>query len=343
VSWIEELAHMSSEAVRVTLVEADGSSPREAGAAMLVSGEGVTGSIGGGALEHQAIARARTMLGDLVPGCWPRSSDKIALGPSLGQCCGGAVRLLYERFGPAEQRALLALSLAPGARHGVLARPLDAGTPPRLVDDRKSVAELPKPVASAVSDMLSGLRPRRTVLIRDWLIEPCGAERPALHVYGAGHVGRAVIAMAALLPLDVIWLDTAAGRFPAALPGDIRCQIAPDLAEAAGRADAGCYHLVMTYSHAIDLAVCHSLLQRNDFAFLGLIGSATKRARFLSRLRQAGIGDAALQRLTCPIGVDGIDGKEPGTIAVSALAQVLRHAGQTRGRGHGEIMGATAS
>ena len=214
-SWIEELAHMSSEAVRVTLVEVDGSSPREAGAAMLVSGDGVTGTIGGGALEHLAIARARAMLGEPPASVWQRMTEKIALGPSLGQCCGGAVRLLYERFGPAERRALQAFSLAPGAGLGVLARPLDAGSPPRLIDDRCCVTELPKPVARAASDMLSGLRPRRTALVGDWLIEPCGADQPLLHVYGPGHVGRAVVSMAALLPLDVIWLDTAAGRFPA--------------------------------------------------------------------------------------------------------------------------------
>jgi xanthine dehydrogenase accessory factor len=172
--------------------------------------------------------------------------------------------------------------------------------------------------------MLSGLRPRRAALIRDWLIEPVSDRRPKLYLYGAGHVGRAIVSVAAALPLDVVWVDTEPGRFPAAIPGDIRIEITAEPAAAAATAEAGCYHLVMTYSHAIDLAICHVLLQRNDFAFLGLIGSKTKRGRFLTRLRQAGIGDAALQRLTCPIGIGGITGKEPAAIAVSAVAQLLQ-------------------
>lgn len=308
--------------IRVTIVETDGSSPREVGAAMLVTAAQTSGTIGGGALEHQAIARARLLL-RAPEEPWLRAQEKLALGPSLGQCCGGAVRLLYERIGVGERSLLL----SPGEMAGqsLVLRPLASGILPLVVSDRKATAGLPIPVARAASDMLSGLRPRRALLVRDWLIEPARAAKPCLYLYGAGHVGRAVASMAAIMAtLDLVWVDTAHDRFPATIPGDIRVEIASDPAHTAGQAPAGCYHLVMTYSHAIDLGICHALLQRNDFAFLGLIGSKSKRARFLSRLRQAGIADAALERLTSPIGIDGITGKEPGAIALSALAQIAR-------------------
>lgn len=310
--------------VRVSIVETDGSSPREAGAAILVTATATSGTIGGGALEHQAIARARAML--LAPEePWVRAHEKLALGPSLGQCCGGAVRLLYERVGAEERSLLHWLGGAGDVNRSLVLRPLASGIPPLVVSDRKATAGLPVPVARAVAGMLSGLRPRRALLVRDWLIEPAQAARPCLYLYGAGHVGRAVASMAAIMAtLDIVWVDTAHDRFPATIPGDIRVEISPDPAHTAGYAPDGCYHLVMTYSHAIDLGICHALLQRNDFAFLGLIGSKSKRARFLSRLRQAGIADAALERLTSPIGIEGIAGKEPGAIALSALAQITR-------------------
>ena len=300
--------------IRITIIEADGSSPREVGAVMRVGKDVPDGTIGGGALEHQAIARARAMLDERPPIDWERRTEKIALGPSLGQCCGGAVRLLYERVGESERAA--------GA--GLLVRPLASGIPSRIILDRHDTGGLPAPIARTVSAMLSGLRPRRLALVRDWIIEPIGDHRPRLHLYGAGHVGRAIVAIATTLPIEIVWVDTARDRFPETIPGDIHTEIASDPAFAAGQAQAGCYHLVMTFSHAIDLAICHALLGRNDFAFLGLIGSKTKRARFLSRLRQAGISDAALNRLTCPIGIGGITGKEPATIAVAAVAQLVQ-------------------
>lgn len=312
------------QSVRITLIEVDGSNPREAGASMVVGREVISGTIGGGALEHQAIAQARAILGKQPASAWQRHTEKIALGPSLGQCCGGAVRLLYERMRATEDAALGTRVAMSTEQPGLLVRPLASGSAPRLILDHRDTEGLPPPVARTVSEMLSGLRPHRLALIRDWLIEPTGERRPRLYLYGAGHVGRAIVAVAAALPIEIVWVDTGAERFPGSLACDIHIEIAANPSLAAGRAEANCYHLVMTYSHAIDMAVCHALLQRNDFAFLGLIGSKTKRARFLSRLRQAGVSDAALQRLTSPIGIGGITGKEPATIAVAAVAQLLQ-------------------
>ena len=98
-----------------------------------------------------------------------------------------------------------------------------------------------------------------------------------------------------------------------------------DVIEAVDAARDSAFHLVMTHSHQLDLALCEAVLRRGDFAYLGLIGSATKRARFEHRLREGGLDDAALARLTCPIGVPGITGKSPPEIAVAVAAQLLQN------------------
>ncbi len=150
------------------------------------------------------------------------------------------------------------------------------------------------------------------------------SRRPLVVLYGAGHVGKAMANLLATLPCRLLWLDPRRGIFPDPLPGDIDARVlrAPETTVPALPADA--FHLVMTHSHALDLAVVEAVLRRGDFAWLGLIGSASKRARFEHRLRAAGIEEGLLRRLVCPIGIAGIAGKEPAVIAVATAAQLLR-------------------
>jgi xanthine dehydrogenase accessory factor len=241
------------------------------------------------------------------------------------------MRLLFEAFGASERAHLVSLSRDCDATGGLLLRPVDGGTPPLVVADRKEHrAEWPLGVTRAVRDMLSGARPRVPLLVRGakggtaWLIEPLARPVHCLHLYGAGHVGRAIVRVLEDLPFAVTWIDTSAGRFPERVPPYATAQVAPDPAIFAGSAEADAFHLVLTYSHALDLAICHSLLRRGDFRFLGLIGSATKRARFLKRLAELGIGEVLLTRLVCPIGLPGVGGKEPAAIAVSVAAQLVQ-------------------
>jgi xanthine dehydrogenase accessory factor len=217
------------------------------------------------------------------------------------------------------------------ADRALLLRPLDGGTPPCVTADRKEHRpDWPLGVTRAVREMLSGARPRGPVLVRAakgqpaWLVEPLARTMHRLYLYGAGHVGRAIVRVLEDLPFAVTWADTSAGRFPERVPPHAQARVAPDPAVLAGNAEADAFHLVLTYSHALDLAICHSLLRRGDFRFLGLIGSATKRARFLKRLAGLGIGEARLKRLVCPIGLPGIGGKEPAMIAVSVAAQLVQ-------------------
>ena len=152
-------------------------------------------------------------------------------------------------------------------------------------------------------------------------ISPCD-----FHVvlFGAGHVGRALVnALVEATACRITWVDSRAGQFPENLPHNVEPRFSDDPAGEAAGLSKGAYCLVMTHSHELDQALCEALLLHNDFAFLGLIGSATKRRRFVQRLKEKGIGEEQLERLTCPIGIPGIESKEPGVIAVSVAAQLL--------------------
>jgi xanthine dehydrogenase accessory factor len=150
-----------------------------------------------------------------------------------------------------------------------------------------------------------------------------------LQLYGAGHVGRAIVQVLRGVPCTVQWIDEREAQFPPpdalADTGEARVErlcVEPVEAEV-GLAPAGASYLVLTHSHDLDLRICEAILKRGDFGFLGLIGSRTKRARFVSRLTQRGLPEPLVQRITCPIGLPGIEGKEPGVIAVAAVAQLL--------------------
>lgn len=249
----------------VQVLQARGSTPRAAGTRMLVAADAVAGTIGGGHLELEAIRLARA---DLPGG--PRAAPferRFALGPSLGQCCGGDVVLRIEPL-------------------------TDAAMAP-------------------------------------WRPRPA---RFHLQLFGAGHVGRALIDVLAALPCTVDWIDERDDAFAIwrqehggdAPRAGIDC-VAVDAVEAeVARAPAGAFYLVMTHSHDLDLRLCDAVLRRGDAGFLGVIGSATKRIRFERRLRERGLDDTAIAAMRCPVGVDGIDGKEPEIIAVAVAAELLR-------------------
>jgi xanthine dehydrogenase accessory factor len=147
-----------------------------------------------------------------------------------------------------------------------------------------------------------------------------------LQLYGAGHVGRAIAALLATLPCRVQWIDARDDEFPAgmALPAHIEKVCAEPVAAEVASAPAGAHVLVLTHSHDLDFAIVQAWLKRGDFAFLGLIGSRTKRARFEHRLLARGHAPEAVARVCCPIGVPGLAGKEPEAVAISTVAQLLQ-------------------
>ena len=283
--------------VRILVVAVAGSVPREAGTSMLVWQGGEEGTIGGGELENQSIREARDMLSSEVGLPTLRA---IPLGPALGQCCGGSVTVAWERF--------------------------DARSLPDALPYARRLAGTfsPRPVA----DPGPGARP----LVRDgWLVEAAPAPGRPLWVWGAGHVGRAVVDVLAPWPgVAVTWVDLGPDRFPKDVPPGVTTVPAAEPPALIRYAPTDADHLVLTRSHELDLQLCHALLL-HGFASLGLIGSATKLARFRSRLTSLGHTAAQISRIACPIGDPSL-GKHPQAIAVGVAAALIRSAGTSEQR-----------
>ena len=324
--WLANLHEMvvaEGSAVRVTVIRADGSTPRGVGCSMIVGRAAFLGTIGGGALELIALRAARNLLALFIADTepqWRREVHNFPLGPALGQCCGGFVQLLFETVGEAELRDVPVAS----SEDMLLARPIKSGQPWRFATHRKDDQEAwPLGVRSHVRKCLSGTRGRDAVLNSDWFIEPVNAPVQALFVYGAGHVGRAVVKAFVDLPFKIYWVDTNQERYPSDLPVNVTKLVAADPADAARHAPPGAWHVIMTHSHAIDFDVCHAVMEHCDFGYIGVIASRTKRVRFIKRLREVGILEPLIEQLQAPIGLARLDGKEPAVIAVSLAADLL--------------------
>ncbi|WP_439519989.1 xanthine dehydrogenase accessory protein XdhC [Hydrogenophaga sp.] len=253
-------------AVLVTVGKTRGSVPREAGAWMAVfSGAtgGAIGTIGGGHLEWDAMRQARESLARPGPAAqvWEQA---VVLGPSLGQCCGGALVVQFEQVQAAHIPAL-----------------------------------------------------------RERLREG----HQALALFGGGHVGRAIVHALSPLPFDVTWIDSRDEVFPADLPAHVHVEHSDPVHRAVHDLVPRSAVLIMSFSHAEDLDIVAACLQRlrerRDLGFIGLIGSRTKWATFRHRLEERGFNADELARITCPIGLPGITGKEPSVIAASVVAQLL--------------------
>ncbi len=276
--------------VRVVIAGAKGSAPRGAGTAMLVWDSDQSGTIGGGTLEFQAVAAARDLLGQ--NGDWQRTRRAVPLGPALGQCCGGAVTLLSEKF-----TAFEVCELQSAATQGLdFIRPFQSGIGPY----------------------------HRHTDLGDSFSESFAPTKPTLWIYGAGHVGRAMVHVLPSLGYDITWVDTNQARFPHPPPENVTQLVSQNPADVVRYAPHDARHLVLTYSHAFDLEICHQILS-HSFHFAGLIGSATKWARFQKRLAALGHSQAQIARITCPIGQPEL-GKSPEAIAVGVAAALLKEA-----------------
>jgi xanthine dehydrogenase accessory factor len=270
---------------------------------MLVREAGLDGTIGGGHLELRATEIARGMLRSRDAAT---RRDRFALGATLGQCCGGAVELWFERFSRAD---LPFLREALGVR-----------------------AEYPQ--ARLVTRLEPGGAPQRSIVFGTeeepaGLVERLAPELTPLWLFGAGHVGASLVQVLGQLAFRVTWVDGREGVFPPSLPDNVRI-LASDAPQAeVATAPAGAFYLVLTHSHDLDYEIVRAILARGDFAWAGLIGSETKARRFRQRLAAQGTPAERLARLVSPIGIDGIHSKLPGAIAVAAAAQ-LQQALETR-------------
>ncbi len=298
--WLGDLARLVAvgPVAMVSVLATEGSAPRGAGTRMLVTADGLTGTIGGGALEFRAVEQARAVL-EHAPGTW-RVQD-YPLGPLLGQCCGGRVRLLVEHV----DRAAL-------------------GWLREVVEGRVLVSVLGESgIARQWSDgpasQLSARGDKPGVGAR--IAEVIGGYRRPLYLFGAGHVGQAIARHIEGLPIRLAWFDVRAELADVAGVTVVpEVEIERCVADAPDEAAL----VILTHDHALDYRLTLAALSRAPLAFTGLIGSQTKRARFLARLERDGVSAEARGRLTCPIGLPGVSGKEPDVIAVALLAQLLQ-------------------
>lgn len=262
-----ELATFLGPSPAVALVEvseAKGSTPREAGAWMLVSSAATFGTIGGGQLEFMAIARAREMLAASCDGKGGVLTLSVPLGPEIGQCCGGKVAIGISLLDETRRRELLGRAQAEDAR------------------------------------------------------------RPHVYLFGGGHVGRALSAALSLLPLAVVVVETRAEALQGMPPG-VAARLTPVPEEAVRDAPQGSAFVVLTHDHSLDFLIVAEALKRPDAAYVGMIGSKTKKATFRSwYLKVAGGAQADCERLVCPIGGSAVRDKRPAVIAAMAAAEVMR-------------------
>lgn len=292
-------------AVLVTVAHVTGSAPREAGTVMIVAKGGVHGTIGGGHLEFEALRIARDALRDGQDA--PAWLVRFPLAARLGQCCGGVATLCFATIArdgcawldeaEARERAGEAMDLVTTIGAGIEVRPPSAWHGTARVTTTGTATHI---VQTIVPDPFH------------------------VCVFGNGHVGRALVRVLGVLPARVRWIDPREADFPPDAPGNV-CVVASDVPVAEMRdAPRGSFVVIATHDHALDFDLVATALARDDWRYLGLIGSLSKRRQFEKRLLARGHAAARVARITCPIGAHaGIRSKDPGAIAIAVAAEVL--------------------
>jgi len=338
-AWIGALdaaLDVDGRAALVLVAHVTGSVPRESGAAMVVTRAGQSGTIGGGHLEYEALRIAREALGASASAT---SLVRFPLAARVGQCCGGVATLAFavvDRDACGWLDAARACARA-GSAFGIVA---PIGSAPRaqarLVvsrdDARGTFGD-----AALDSAAIAFVRARLAAGDAGTLEMPVPGGDAALLVqierpdpfpvllFGNGHVARALVQVLGVLPMQVRWIDAREEDFPSAVPHNV-VVIATDVPEAELRAaPPGAFVLAMTHSHALDFTLVETALARTDWRYVGMIGSAAKRAQLERRLVARGIARERLAAIACPIGapLPGLTGKAPGTIAVAVAAELM--------------------
>ena len=308
--WIAELAarvQREGSAVLVTLANATGSTPREAGTAMVVSMESVFGTIGGGHLEFEAIRMARDALAGASSTAW---LVRFPLAARLGQCCGGVATLAFSPIMPGDCAWL----------RDAVARERE-GTAMDLVTAIGAARD-----AHAIRPASSATDRARVVTSDDAteVVHTIVPEHMNVLVFGNGHVGRALVRVLGVLPARVQWIDERDCEFPADVPAGVAIVATDTPASEIRAAPRGALVVITTHDHALDFELVTAALGRDDWRYVGLIGSASKRNQFEKRLLARGFTAAQVARVTCPIGrAVPIRSKDPGAIAIAVAAELV--------------------
>ncbi len=313
----------------ITVADVSGSAPRDAGTRMVVTDKGQWGTIGGGNLEYQAIKQARILLQEGRD----FAVDDYPLGPQLGQCCGGYVRLLTGRLDAQDQDWLLQIErLVSEGKPAMITQVIDPSQGLTYsVEKVISPDQLISPFVATIGAPKS--QKPGTIEKSTELISPPDT---VVYLFGAGHVGQAVAQALAPLPVRTVWIDSRREYLPTS--GSENCDVrhSTELPHDVVAAEPNSLFLVFTHSHDLDYQVVKAVLSRGDFRYCGLIGSRTKRASFESRLRDEGVSEESLGRLICPIGMPSLKSKDPSIIAAGVVAELLTYLAPGQGAGrHG--------
>lgn len=253
---------IGKKVILIKIIDAKGSVPRNKNVTMVISDEHQFGTIGGGELEYRVTNESRELLND--SNCCEKIIE-FPLGPSLGQCCGGYIKIKLNKFN-------------------------------------------------------SG----KNLLNKHDLKDEVLSRNKNLYIFGAGHVASALMTKLEETGFNIFVIDSRE-QFLSKIKIDyINTILAKEPDIIIKNAAPRSFYLVMTHSHQIDLSICSTLLKVNNFSFLGLIGSKTKRMRFNKRLKEIGYSKELIDKIECPIGIDGITGKEPNIIAISIIARLLQ-------------------
>ena len=293
----DQAAHSNARALLVTILTAKGSTPRELGAKMLVYPDRIYGSIGGGRLEERATQRCRDLL---MTAETQEELLSLPLGPELAQCCGGYVDLL--------------ISETPNIQ--------ECETVATLWDGKSASFEFGdgKIKSADRSENSTGIILKTPFHLYDF----------TLALYGAGHVGKAIIKAISSLNCHIDWVDNRANEFPDHLPANVTKHLCRDPKTVVSDVPADSFHLVLTHDHQLDLEIVAEILRTDSACFIGLIGSKTKWARFQKQLTQMGFTKEQIATITCPIGLPELGGKKPAEIAISVAADILQRSQQVQ-------------
>ena len=301
----------NSPCVLISIIEKKGSVPRSVGTKMLLRNDGsIFGTIGGGQLEWSMMQHGTELLSHHNEHYFTLRNQ--TLGPGIGQCCGGSVTVGLEHISPAylsKAKEFMELEQNGGFQckvkfsdHGKINRDLGTGrnssTKELNLDNNKINQE-------------------------NFFIENYNELRRQLTIFGAGHIGQALMLAIAPLPFDVTWVDSRKSIFPKTTPKNFRCIVERKPINVLANTPDNSFIIITTHSHALDQEITYAALLDDRFAYVGLIGSESKKASFKSRLSKIGLPESKFNKLVCPIGIDGIQSKNPAAIATATAAQLL--------------------
>ena len=260
---IDKIKIVQNNIILATIIKAKGSVPRNENVSMAVSSSKQYGTIGGGELEYQVIKESNDLLNNFD--CNQKIIE-LPLGPTLGQCCGGFVKIQLSKF-----------------KNG------------------------------------------KNLLLKHDLKEQIINQNQNLYIFGAGHVANALLSKLDGVGFNIFVIDSRENFISKINTDYVFPILAKDPTIIIKNAPSKSYYLVLTHSHQLDLSICDSILKKNNFTFIGLIGSKTKKIRFTKRLIEIGHDKNLIDKIECPIGMQNIEGKEPDVIAISIIARLLEY------------------